>query len=251
MGKLHELLAVEGELEKTYVQILKETINTFLKKANLFIGFHKRLEVFNEKDAEKLMVPDEQQRLEETVHGKLSYMAEHSIRYFDAVLQKECTNQLAKADLFIDDLIIAKDLPATFLLGLEKRLKSLRNVYLSIPTLQPGKKWIQDIDAGDHIYKDAQPNIRYKTAKTFQHKVLYAATEHHPAQVEHWEETENVGKYILTTWCGMISPAEKSMILGRIDKLIQATKKARQRANTTKVEKRTIVKEIFDYINAD
>ena len=47
----------------------------------------------------------------------------------------------------------------------------------------------------------------------------------------------------------MISPAEKSALLGRIDKLIQATKKARQQANAAEVVNREIGRKIMDYIN--
>ena len=47
----------------------------------------------------------------------------------------------------------------------------------------------------------------------------------------------------------MISPAEKSAILGRLDKLTRAVKKARQKANTAEVTKVTIGEELFKYIH--
>ena len=53
---------------------------------------------------------------------------------------------------------------------------------------------------------------------------------------------------ITTTWSGMISSAQKSAILGRMDKLIRATKKARQRANTQEVVKVTISKKLIDFL---
>ena len=47
----------------------------------------------------------------------------------------------------------------------------------------------------------------------------------------------------------MISSAAKSDILGRLDKVIQASKKARQRANNIEANKLSFAKGLFDYIN--
>lgn len=250
MSKLHELLAVEGDLEGTFKKIIDETAAVFEKKPALFSGFTKHLEMFSENDP-LASTPDEVQELTTTVPDRLDYTADHVIRYFDAVLQKEATNQTARADIVVDGVTIAKDLPATFLLGLEAKLKHLRKIYDAAPTLAPGKKWNRNAELGKHVYVCERPEERFKTAKTFQHKVLYDATEHHPAQIEKWEETENVGKYITTHISGMISPAEKSALIGRLDKLIRAVKKARQRANSVDVQKRTIGKELFAYIRGE
>jgi len=247
MSKLHELLAVEGNIESAYRKALEETKTTFQKRPAHFFGRHKTLEMFDE-NAPK--APDEYQELQTTVQEKLEYQADHIIRYLDAVLQKERTNQEARADLVVDGVTLASDVPATFLLGLENKLKTIRSVYDVIPTLPPGVKWEPDESKGAHVYRRVHPEEKFKTARTFRHKVLYEATKEHPAQIEKWEETENVGKYIENQWCGMLSPAEKSTILGRLDKLIRATKKARQKANATEVVHVTIGKELFDFINA-
>lgn len=248
MAKLHELLAVEGDLEGTYKKILEETTTTFAKKPGLFFGFSKELEMFAD-SAGGLETPNEYQELTDTVHSKLEYTASSVKRYFDAVLQKEMTNQTARADLVVDGKVIADLLPATFLLGLETKLKALRKVYEAIPTLAPGKKWVPDPTKGEHVYLTDRPDEKFKTAKTFKHKVLYEATDKHPAQIEKWEETENVGKYVTTTWSGMLTSAEKSEMIGRLDKLLRAVKKARQRANTAEVVKGSIGDKLFAFIN--
>ena len=256
MPKLHELLAVEGDLEGIHKKILEENKVTFAKKAGLFFGFLKTLEMFEE-GAPK--APEEHQELATTVQGKLDYQTESAIRYFDAVLQKERTNQHAKADIIIDGMTVAKEMPATFLLGLETRLKNLRVVYDVIPTLPPGQNWQKDESMGDHVYVAEHPEETFKTARTTKSKVLVPAQfpkegeggTSLPAQVDKWEETENVGRYTKKTWSGMISPAEKSVLMGRIDTLIRAVKKARQRANMTEIVKISIGKEIFTYIHGE
>lgn len=245
MSKLHELLSVEGDLEGIFKKILKETKDTFSKRTGHFFGYNKRLEMFDENAPE---APEENQELTTTVSDKLNYTMEHVNRYFDALVQKEATNQGAVANLVVDGTTIATGLPATFLLGMESRLKMIREVFSTIPTLPPGKKWEKDESRGNNVFIQSVPDEKFKTAKTFKHKTLYEATEHHPAQIERWEETENVGKYITTTWSGMMTTAEKSAMIGRLDKLIRATKKARQKANCAEVQKITVAKEISNYI---
>lgn len=243
---LHELLAVEGDLEGTFKKIVEETKSTFKNKPAHFLGSHRKLEMFADDD--KTEYPEEHKAIDETVGSKLEYTAKPIKRYFDAVLQKEATNQTAKADLVVDGKVLAEGLPATFLLGLESRLKIVRSIYNEIPTLDPGIEWEKDEAKGKGIFKTKYPEEKLKTAQTIQHKVLYEATKEHPAQLERWQEALNVGKFIKQTWSGMISPYDKSMYLERIDKLIRAVKKARQKANTAEVVKLKIGDTLFNFI---
>ncbi len=243
---LHELLAVEGDLDGAHKKILQETKATFLKKKDHFMGHHRKLSMFVDDNIEH---PEQYKKIDTTVGEKLSHMQKTEIRYFNAMLQKEATNQTATADLVIDGKILGKDLPATFLLGMESRLKHLREVYEAIPTLQPGISWIPDESQGKNIYKTEKPEEALKTETVVEPVVLYKATDRHPAQVKEVSKTNNVGKYVTYAWSGMVSPAEKSIYLEKIDKLIRAFKKARQRANTTEVVNRSIGKEIFTYID--
>lgn len=245
MSKLHELLAVESDLENIYKTMLTETQNAFSKKPHLFFGYEKHLENFNE---DQIETPREYQEITTTVNDKLDYTNKHIIKYFDAVLQKELTNQQAFADIIIDGIVIATNMPTTFLLGLESKLKNVRNLYDAIPTLPPGIAWENDNMKGENIFKMTHPEKKYKTAKTFRHKILYEATEHHPAQIEKWEENENIGMYITDKWCGFITPLEKSLLLKRLDKLIRAIKQARQRGNNKEVVKNNIGEIFFNYV---
>src|SRR5574340_822898 len=98
-SKLHELLAVEGDLEGTAKKIVEETAHTFKEKASHFMGSHKLYKPIDDKDPG---VPDEHLEMVTTVHDKLDYMNDHLIRYADALLQKEATKQQACATLEVD-----------------------------------------------------------------------------------------------------------------------------------------------------
>ena len=246
MAKLHELLAVEGDLEGVAKRILQETGSVFRNKPNLFNGYHKELRMFDEDRQQDNT--SETQNVTTTVPDRLEYTMEHLVKYWDAIYQKERTNQNACADLVVNGETIATDVPATFLLGMETRLKQLRQAVEQAPTLQPGVEWVPAPEQGPHIHRTYDREERFKTEKTFNHKVLYEATQHHPAQIERWEENRNVGKYLTQTWSGAISSAKKQQYIDRVDQLIRAVKKARQRANTEPVVTENIGEKFASFI---
>ena len=247
MSKLHEILAVEGELEGAYKKILEEAKVTFDKKPVHFTGAVKKYEPFD--DAQKATDSTEE-RLEmvTTVHKKLDYMFQHVIRFIDCTAQKDRANQLAKANIEVDGKIFASDVPSTTLLGLESKIKQWRDVIDSVPTLPPGITWEVDENIGKGVYRRKHPEQKFRTAKTFKHTILVAATDKHPAQLEKWQEDINVGKYITESWSGMLTPSEKSEMLGRVDTLARAVKTARQRANCKEVENINVCKPLVNYI---
>lgn len=246
-GKLHELLAVEPDLEGVYKKLLDEARVTFEKRADHFIGSVKRLELLEDVKDQPTQEP-EHKAMVTTVPDKLDYVGKAIARYIDAVYQKERTNQTTGGEINLGN-ITATAIPATFLLGLETKLKHIRAIYEAIPTLQPGIVWVKDEQLGRGIYKTQYPEVKFKTKKTFMHKVLVDATKEHPAQIEKWEEQVPVGKYITETQSGMLTPAEKSEMLGRIDNLLREVKKARQRANNVDADTQTIGEQIVKYIN--
>jgi len=248
-AQLHELLAVEGDLQGQFRSIVSETTQTFTKRTEHFRGHTKTLKMKDEERAFEEAAAEEYKQLESTVDEKLDYSKEAVIRYFDAFLQKECTNQEASADLEVDGKVLMKGVPATALLGFESKLKEVRQYYQAIPTLPPGTTWIVDPTERPGIYKAEHPEVREKTEKDIEHKVVVKATEQHPAQVAERSITKTVGIFTTEKWCGMHTPGQKSELLGRLDNLIQACKTARQRANSAEVVIRTIGKEMFDYIH--
>lgn len=261
-GKLHELLAVEGDLEGIMKKIVEETTTVFSKKPAHFMGIEKRLRMFDTSGTDHVPQGEEdstvtgRQELVTTVEDKIKHTAEVTVRYYDAVLQKDATNQAAKGDVIIGGKTIATDLPATFLLGMETKLKLLRKMFDAIPTLPSGIKWEIDENLGAGVYRRAHPEIAPKTAKTFMHKILVEAQfpkegeggTSLPAQVEKWEEQINVGEYTTEAWCSMVTPTRKKELIERLDTVIRAFKKARQRANSTKVVNVNAGADLFGYI---
>lgn len=246
MSKLHEILAVEADTQGQYKNIFDETLRVF-KNEHLFKGFIKTLTMFDEKDA--VLNSEERSEIATTVPKRLEYTKNFIIKYLDVVLQKEATNQTAFADIVIDGITIAEKVPTTFLLGLESKLKEIRKLYERIPTLEVSVAWEKAEDIGDDIWRQKYPEEALRTKKQFLHQILVEPTNHHPAQIEKWEEQVAVGRYEKQNWSGMITSTEKARLLNNIDKLTHEVKKARQRGNNTEVVKTNIGKKLMDYIH--
>ncbi len=246
MGKLHQLLAVEPDKEGKYKRVCDESKKVF-GKAAMFTGSHRTLHMFE--DGVDATDPDTHQSMTTTVRERMGYTGESISDYFDALYQKEATNQKAKADLVVDGTVIAKEVPATFLLALESRLKYVRGVYETMPTLQAGIEWVPSDTMGAGIWEMKHPEEKLKTKMTVQHEVLVPPTKEHRAEIEKWEEQIPIGKFVKRVWCSMLTSPEKQEILARIDKLIQATKQARQKANAEEVVGGNVGRSIIDFIN--
>jgi len=247
-AKLHEVLAVESSLEKTARKLSEESVRT-LGKENLFKGTTKRLEMFNDQD--KNLETSEHQELVTTVDENLEYLMNSVANYWNNVLVKERTNQEATADVVLPNgTVLAEKLPATFLLGLETKLGNLRKVYEAIPTLAPGIKWVPDEMNRAGIFRNDNDSVTFKTKKDIEFKIAYDATPEHPAQVVQLDNTLNVGKYITSAICGMLTPLDKANRITRVDEVQQAVKQARMRANNHIVVKTEKVGEqMLKYIN--
>ena len=245
MPKLHEILAVEQDRENAAKLVIDEAITTLSKKPERFIGRHVKYVPFDENDGES---EEDEKPVDTTVSDKLKHVFEVVSRALDVSATKDATNQLAVADVHVDGQVILVGAPATTLLMIENKLKGWLNLLNAIPTLAPGTNWVADPSKGPGIYKSERPEIKFRTKKIPQHKVLYEATAQHPAQIEKWAEDVRVGKITQTDWSGMISPAEKSNLIARCQVLIEAVKQARQRANCQEVDQVEVAKPLVDFL---
>ena len=232
--QLHELLAVEGPLNKVAVEAIKEAKATLSKKEHLFTGIINVIEPLVEESTGRtdVLAQTEQKDVSETIEGKLSFVLKQFTKAFNVYAQKEQANQYAKADVKIGDQIIIKDAPATMLLGLESRLESIREMVSTISTTDPTQGWTATPNKG--VWQ-ARPQERAITKKVQREKVVFQPTETQPGQYTTYTEDVIVGKKITTHLSGLISSAEKSELLARVDALRNACKRARQRANKQEV----------------
>jgi len=250
-SQLHEILAVDRDLENQAKKIVEETTHDFSKRRELFIGSQKNLTMFDESRKVEEISGFSLRKLETTVPDRLKYTSKFLIKHFDAIAQKEFTNQQAKADLIIGGKTILKDVPATLLLTLETKLVSWRHIFVSIPTLGLGVQWIKDNAIGKGVYRVEEPRLTLKTEKIMDYNIIVPATKEHPAEIREFSKDTPVGQYKEEVWCGMITSADKAELLNRIDKLIKAVKKARARANQEIVVPAEIGSKLWNFITSE
>lgn len=245
MPKLHELLAIEADRGNAADSIMAEAIVTFSKKTDHFEGLVRTVSYLNEgRSGENT---SEEKALITTVDAKLGHVAGIVGRFYDVLLQKETTNGEAKADLIVNGKTIGTGLPATFLLGMETRLKKLRELLLLAPTIAPGIVWADDASRGKGVFR-SPPKTTFKTEKQVKYIELSPATDKHAAQMKDWTEDVNVARVDTTQWVGAWSVSRKAEVLDKVDELLVAVKQARQRANVAEVKPAAIGKAIFDYL---
>lgn len=253
MGKLHELLAVEASAESAATTLVDQTKATFKNKEALFKGKNRSLVMFGKDDANRIEMEAIEAKnyqnllVSATIPDSLNYMAVVLADYYDVVAQKELTNQVAKASVVIDGVTIMEDVPATFLLGLETKLKKIREVLAEVPTMAPGIAWKLAEEIGPHIYKtDVVKDI--KTEKSVDHKMLPQPNANIPVQYVPIDVNKNVGEYTEVNFSGLINSADKAKLIERLDTLLKEIKMARQRANNVEAAKAQVGDKMMGYL---
>lgn len=247
MSKLHELLAVEGNLENQSNKCRTELLATFDKKKHLF---QESRVTFTANTEGAQPVTEQQSDIQSTVAQELEWISGIAAKAIDASHYIDLANTQAKADVVDEDgTTILKDMPATSLLQLEKRLKEVHDLVVGIPTLDPAKGFQLDKDRGVGIYR-AREVTKQRTKKTPKVITLAPATKEHPAQVQLIHEDLPVGEIREQEWSSMITPATKADVIDRCDMLLRAVKKARSKANEQEIEVKgkQIGKLLLDYV---
>lgn len=245
MRKLHELLAVEGDLKSKALAEVNRIKGLFSSGAERLVGQVRTYEPLEEGD---LSFDSEIIELSTTVADELARLRHVFGRWTDAAAQKEITNTSTSADIVIDEKVFLTGLPAPALLNLEAKLANLRGVYDAIPTNDPAVRWEQDDNLGYYV---SPVRHQHRTEKRQQALVLYEATPEHPAQAQLITKDTVVGTISTTIHSGMLSVIEKCDLLDRLDKMAQAVKEARQRANNTDVSVANIADIVFNYIHGE
>lgn len=262
MPKMHELLAVFDDQKGQATKTRSDLISTFSTKSHLF---RKKVVIFRPAQEGVAPVTEAQSDIQSTLSKELDWVSNFLAKSIDCGYQIDLGNTLAKADLIVEDqglvhstepgkvektaALYIKDVPATFLLQLEKHLLAVKELAVAIPTLDPAQGFALDEKSGKGIWK-AREVIKERTKKTKKVLVLAPPTDKHPAQVQPYDEDVPVGTVMEQEWSALTTPAIKSAVLANIDTLLQSVKKARSRANAIDLDPAgaKIGRQLLDYI---
>jgi hypothetical protein len=241
MAKLNQIIAIEKGVKNTAFQDLTEAHHQ-LQKPTLLSGISR---TYRPKDEEGEQLPPESTRVQVRAEEIIRQTAETLTRLFDVTATKEWANCVAKADVIVDGNVLLKDVPATYLLFLEKQLTDMHTFVKKLPVLDAAETW--SFDAGSDAFV-TEPVQTVKTKKIPRNHVKAEATDKHPAQVEVYHEDVTVGYWRTVKFSGALPAKRVHDLLERVERLQTAVKFAREEANNQEATDQKIGGKVFQYL---
>lgn len=246
MTKLSVLLALEkGERERLHQKLT--VLHREAQKPVIYDGLSRTYEPRAE-DGDTL--PPENKKVQIKAEDVLRQVADLMTRPWDLTASRDVTNARATADVSVVDVEggtspLLRDVPATHLLWLEKQLADVRTFIAKMPVLDPEHQWVYDPGLGHYRTEPIQTT---RGKKTKRYVVMVQPTKEHPAQVDKFEEDEIVGAWNLVKHSGALPWDRQRELLDRVDRLRDAVKAARERANLVEVTDVAYAQKVFDYL---
>lgn len=248
--RLHELLAAEKTPNGAWDQILAETIHKFKTPETFFHGHSKSLKMIAESPENSATenAAREEKPVVTTVYDTLEWALDIYARAENLQYQKNITNQRAIGTVMWKGKPFLENLPVDELLGLESRLKKIRELYGVLPTLDASKFWTRDDDHKRRSWVTQHQEIKTKTDKQIIPVQMAKATDKHPEQVHPVQKDVVVGHFTTIGRSGEITAHQKADAIKLVDELIMEIKQARMRANETEVVDGSIAKKLTDLL---
>ncbi|HEY7419363.1 MAG TPA: hypothetical protein VH593_29535, partial [Ktedonobacteraceae bacterium] len=195
--KLNQIIAIEKGTKSRSLQELTDAHHT-LQKPTLLAGISR---TYRPKDEEGEHFPSESTRVQVKAEEVIRKTTEALTKLFDVVATKDWANCQAKADVVVDGKVLLTQVPATYLLFLEKQLVDLHTFIKKLPVLDAAETWTFDASADSWA---TEPMQTTKTKKIPRNHVKAEATEKHPAQVEVYYEDVVVGTWRTIKFSGAL-----------------------------------------------
>jgi hypothetical protein len=241
--KLNQTIAIEKSVKSRALQDLTETHHS-LQKAALLAGISR---TYRPKDEEGEQFPPEATKVQIKAEETIRKTTEMLTKLFDVVATKDWANCQARADIVVDGQKLLPDVPATYLIFLEKQLLELHTFIKKLPILDAAETWTFDQSADCWA---TEAILTGKTKKIPRNHVKAEATEHHPAQVEVYYEDVTIGYWRTIKFSGALPAKRVNELLVRVEKLQEAVKFAREEANNLEVEEVKTGEAILGYLFA-
>ena len=223
--KLHEAIALrKGEVGRNKARVTD--IYKGFQKPAIFNGFAKSYEPL---DNEGEQLPSDSKRVQRSVTTNLTEIQESLRSLWDIHSSVERGNCSARGDIEVNGETILADVPVTSLLFLENQLTDIRTTVEQIPTLSPDFDWTYDEEAGQ--WKTGVV-MTHRNTKHMQAIVKYPHSPEHPAQAELIEVPKLAGYWNSVQHSGALPATQKTILLSRVETMLDAVKAARARANS-------------------
>jgi hypothetical protein len=239
--KLNQIIAIEKGVKSQTLRDLTDA-HQLLQKQAMLAGISR---TYRPKDEEGEVLPPESTKVQVKAEDVIRETIDVLTRLFDVVATKDWANTNAKGDVVVDGKVLLAQVPATYLLFLEKQLVDLHTFVKKLPVLDASDTWTFDPSSDCWA---TEPVQTVKTKKIPRNHVKAEATEHHPAQVEVYYEDVAIGYWRTVKFSGALPAQRVNELVERVEKLQEAVKFAREEANSLEVEDHKLGETIFKYL---
>ncbi len=241
--KQNQVIAIEKGIKARALQEITEAHHS-LQKSAILSGISR---TYRPKDEEGEQLPPEATRVQIRTEEIIRDTADVLTKLFDIVATKDWANCEAKADVIVDGNVLLAQVPATYLLFLEKQLVDIHTFIKKLPVLDASESWAFDASADCWATEPVQTT---RTKKIPRNHVKAEATEKHPAQVEVYYEDVIVGTWRTVRFSGALPAKRVNELLARVERLQEAVKIAREEANNLEVKEQKVGEKFFQYLFA-
>ncbi len=246
MAKLHQILAVESGIRNQADKDLTSAHHG-LKHPDMLKGLFRTYQANDETTGEKL--PPERTELQTRVVDVIKETARIFEKKYDVVATRDFANMAARADVEVGGKKILENVPATYLLWLEKQLADLHTFVCQLPVLPADTEW--DWSEAQRCWKNKHEIKTTRTNKVPYALLLAPSTEKHPAQVSKEVRDEIVGYYTTMKYSGALQATQIKAIKERVEELQKAVKLAREKANQIDVVDQKIGGTLMKFVFGD
>jgi hypothetical protein len=143
VARLNQIIAIEKGTKSRSFQELTDAHHA-LQKPALLAGIAR---TYRPKDEEGEQFPPESTKVQVKAEEIIRQTAEIMTKLFDVTATKDWTNCKARADVIVDGKTLLAQVPATYLLFLEKQLVDLHTFIRKLPILDASETWTFDASA--------------------------------------------------------------------------------------------------------
>lgn len=242
--RLSKIIAIERGVSQKTTKALTQ-LHRVNEQATLFEGFTR---TYNPKDTDGEKFPDEVKRVQVRVSDQLRELRDLMTDVMDVEACRDWGNTVAKADVEVEGVTLLKDVPVTYLLGLERKIASIRTFVAGLPVLDDAYDWQRNESTS--VYSTGA-TTSIKTKKVQRPLVLIPPTKEHQGKAEIITDDVVIGQWTSTRTSGAMPKDEQQRLLQRLEVLERAVKSAREEGNSKEItDVPKIGQKIFDYLFA-
>lgn len=239
--KLSQVLAIEKTAKNRGETAFTKAYHALEKKEPLS-GISR---VYKPIDEDGETLPEEHTKVQTKVQDQVDLVRRELGNLLNIVAQKDSANCDAKADIVVDNNVIASSVPVTFLLALEKKLVDLWTFVSKIPLLDPGVDWEYDSVTGVFKSETLKTNRTKKIPRVL---TKAPATDKHQADTEVWHEDVQAGIWDTVRFSGAATSDYVNSLKDKVEALQKAVKIAREEANMTEAPQQSVGTDLMEFI---